>query len=196
MAVGMTSAQIWSNLQSDPQFAINFIIDNNPAAVESNLTGQGVSLPANPSNAQIRGEIDALMEQIKEGVDNTDLISNDILAVPYIDTNPNYTGGMTNNASFMTAVNNERAINPNNKIQGSIWIGVISGITNAVGGIISGIQNKQIAQIQQQNLQMQLEADRDRFESGKVFGIPMMVVLAMIGFVAFVSYLAYRKGSK
>ena len=38
-----------------------------------------------------------------------------------------------------------------------------------------------------ENLQMQLAHDRDRFESGKIFGIPMMVVLAMIGFLAFVS---------
>ena len=94
----MTSSQIWAKLQTDPQFAINFIIDNNPAAVEGNLTGQGVSLPANPSNAQLRGEIDALMLQINDGIDNTDLISNDILAVPYVDTNPNYTGGMVSNA--------------------------------------------------------------------------------------------------
>ena len=108
MAVGMTSAQIWAKLKSDPNFAINFIIDNNPAAVESNLTGQGVSLPANPSNAQIRAEIDAMMMQIKEGVDNTDLIANDILYVPYIDTNPNYTGGMINNPDFMQAVDNAR----------------------------------------------------------------------------------------
>jgi len=191
MAVGMTSSQIWAKLQSDPQFAINFIIDNNPSAVESNLTGQGVSLPANPSNAQLRGEIDALMLQINEGVDNTDLISNDILSVPYVDTNPNYTGGMVNNANFMQAVNNNATSNPN--AAAGIWIGIISGITNAVGGIIQGIQNKQIQAMQNEALMAQLEYDRDRFESGKVFGIPMMVVIAMIGFLAFISYLAYKK---
>lgn len=188
----MTSAQIWAKLKNDPNFAINFIIDNNPAAVESNLTGQGVSLPANPSNAQIRAEIDAMMMQIKEGVDNTDLIANDILYVPYVDTNPNYTGGMVNNPDFMQAVNNSRASNPNESA--GIWVGVITGITNAVGGIIQGIQGKQIQQMQNEALLAQLEYDRDRFESGKVFGIPMMVVLAMIGFLAFVSYLAYKKG--
>ena len=66
----MTNAQIWAQVNNDPNFAINFIIDNNPAAVESNITGEGISLPANPSNAQIRGEIDALMNQIKDGIDN------------------------------------------------------------------------------------------------------------------------------
>ena len=47
--------------------------------------------------------------------------------------------------------------------------------------------------MQNEALLAQLEYDRDRFESGKVFGIPMMVVLAMIGFLAFVSFLAYKK---
>ena len=195
MAVGMTSSQIWSKLQSDPDFLINFIIDNNPAQVDSNIQAQGVELPANPSNRQIRSEIDALMNQIVEGVDNTDLIARDILAVPYIDTNPNYTGGMKNNAQFMQAAENERAINPNNKIQGSIWVAVIGGAVNAVGGIIQGIQNKKIAEIEQEKLRMQLAYDKERFESGKVFGVPMLVVLAMIAFVAFVSYLAYKKKS-
>ena len=190
----MTSAQIWAKLQSDPNFAINFIIDNNPAAVESNLTGQGVSLPANPSNAQIRAEIDAMMMQIKEGVDNTDLIANDILMVPYVDTNPNYTGGMLSNPQFSQQLNEYQASHPapSNAAAGVV-IGLINGITNMVGGIISGIQQQNIAEIEQQNLQMQLEHDRDKFESGKIFGIPMIVVLAMIGFLAFVSYLAYKK---
>ena len=187
----MTSSQIWAKLQTDPQFAINFIIDNNPTAVESNLTGQGVMLPANPSNAQLRGEIDALMLQINEGIDNTDLIANDILMVSYIDTNPNYTGGMLSNAEFMQAVHNNAAMHPN--ASAGIFMAVISGIVNAVGGIVQGIQQKQIQQMQNEALMAQLEYDRDRFESGKVFGIPMSIVLAMIGFLAFVSYLAYKK---
>ena len=158
-----------------------------------NLSGEGISLPANPSNAQIRGEIDALMYQIKDGVDNTAVIS-DILLVPYIDTNPNYTGGMLSNPQFSQQLNEYQASHPapSNAAAGVV-IGLINGITNMVGGIISGIQQQNIAEIEQQNLQMQLEHDRDKFESGKIFGIPMIVVLAMIGFLAFVSYLAYKK---
>ena len=97
MAVGMTKSEIWKKVKTDPNFMINFIIDNNPAAVDSNIQAQGVTLPANPSNAQIRSEIDAYINQINEGVNNTDLIANDLLAVEYINTNPNYTGGMESN---------------------------------------------------------------------------------------------------
>lgn len=191
MATGMTSAQIWSALNNDPEFNINFIIDNNPAAVESNLTGQGVSLPANPSNLQLRESIDDLMGQITEGIDNTDLISNDILQVPYVDTNPNYTGGMTQNPEFMAAWDNYIGDNPN--ASAGIWAGALTAISNAVGGIIQGIQAQNIQEMQQEMLLAQLEYDRDRFESSKVFGIPMVVVLAMIGFLAIVAVLAYKK---
>ena len=191
MATGMTSAQIWSALNNDPEFSINFIIDNNPAAVESNLTGQGVSLPANPSNLQLRESIDDLMGQITEGIDNTELISNDILGVPYIDTNPNYTGGMLQNPNFMAAWDAHMGNNPN--ASATVWASIISGITNAVGGIIQGIQAQNIQEMQQEMHLAQLEYDRDRFESGKIFGIPMVVVLAMIGFMMVVAVLAYKK---
>ena len=191
MATGMTSAQIWSALNNDPEFSINFIIDNNPAAVESNLTGQGVSLPANPSNLQLRESIDDLMGQITEGIDNTELISNDILGVPYIDTNPNYTGGMLQNPNFMAAWDAHMGNNPN--ASATVWASIISGITNAVGGIVQGIQAQNIQEMQQEMHLAQLEYDRDRFESGKIFGIPMVVVLAMIGFMMVVAVLAYKK---
>ena len=195
MAVGMTKSEIWKKVKTDPDFMINFIIDNNPAAVDSKIQAQGVMLPANPSNAQIRSEIDAFINQINEGVDNTDLIANDLLAVQYINTNPNYTGGMESNPEFMEAAENERAANPNNKIQGSIWVAAIAGAVTAVGGIINGAQNKKIAEIEQEKLREKLAYQAERFESGKVFGVPMVVVLAMIGFFAFVSYLAYKKKS-
>lgn len=191
MAAEMTNAQIWAQANSDPNFAINFIIDNNPAAVESNLSGQGIYLPDNPSNAQIRGEINQLMEQIKTGVDNTDLISNDILMVPYIDTNPNYTGGMMSNPDFTQALDNLRTTNPN--ASSGVFVGILNGITNAVSGIIQGIQAQNIQEMQNEALMAQLQYDRDRFESGKVFGIPMVVVLAMIGLIGFMAYLAYNK---
>lgn len=195
MAVGMTKSEIWKKVKTDPDFMINFIIDNNPAAVDSKIQAQGVMLPANPSNAQIRSEIDAFINQINEGVNNTDLIANDLLAVEYINTNPNYTGGMESNPEFMEAAENDRASNPNNKIQGSIWVAVIAGAVTAVGGVINGIQNKKIAEIEQEKLREKLAYQAERFESGKVFGVPMVVVLSMIGFFAFVSYLAYKKKS-
>ena len=190
----MTSAQIWASINNDPNFAINFIIDNNPAAVESNLTAQGVTLPANPSNSQLRAEIDKLINQIKDGVDNTGLIADDILMVPYIDTNPNYTGGMLANPDFSAAQNEAMAGNPH--ASGGVFVAVLSTLGNAVGGIIQGVQAQNIQEMQNEALMAQLEADRDRFESGKVFGIPMVVVLAMIGFLAFVAYLSFQKGRK
>jgi|LUMR01.1.fsa_nt_gb hypothetical protein len=84
-----TNQQIYQNLTTDGEYAINFIIDNNPLAVAENLTAYGVELPANPSNASIRQTLDQLMITAPE----SDVM--DILDVPYLEDAPNYTGGMS-----------------------------------------------------------------------------------------------------
>ena len=48
----MTSTQIIDLLNTDLEFGINFIIDNNPQAVESNISALSIPLPQNPSNLQ------------------------------------------------------------------------------------------------------------------------------------------------
>ena len=46
---GLTSQEIVDLLNSDFEFAVNFIIDNNPSAVESNISSLSIPLPQNPS---------------------------------------------------------------------------------------------------------------------------------------------------
>ena len=86
----MTTNQIIDLLATDFDFGINFIIDNNPQAVESNISALSIPLPENPSNLQLREVIDTLLQ------DGSDEMAPEkveqIVMVPYIDTQTNYTG--------------------------------------------------------------------------------------------------------
>ena len=87
MATTMNSNQIVSKLQNDWSFGVNFIIDNNPNGVQSNLTSLGVDLPDNPTKATLRSVINQLIE---EGRGSAIVES---LSVPYINESPNSPGG-------------------------------------------------------------------------------------------------------
>ena len=63
---GLTNQQIVDLLNNDTEFGINFIIDNNPSAVESNISALSLPLPQNPSNLQLKEVIDDLVDSSVE----------------------------------------------------------------------------------------------------------------------------------
>ena len=173
----LTSAQIIDLLTSDFEFAVNFIIDNNPQAVESNISSLSLPLPQNPSNLQIREVIDSLLQ---DGT-NDKAVSQfqEILTVPYIDTATNYTGGFGNEIGAMMPPA------PNNASVGASIMGAVSGIIQVAGNIWAGYKQEDIAEIQQEMQEAQIEFELEKIERTKILGIPQTVFIAVIVFVMF-----------
>ena len=117
----MTTSEIINLLQSDFEFGINFIIDNNPSAVESNISSLSIPLPQNPSNLQIR----------------------EIILVPYIDTASNYTGELGTEISSLMPEADKNA-------SGGLWVGLISGILSGVANVWGAYKQEDILEIQAQ----------------------------------------------
>jgi hypothetical protein len=173
----LTSVQIIDLLQNDFEFAVNFIIDNNPSAVESNISSLSIPLPQNPSNLQIREVIDTLLQ---DGT-NDKAVSQfqEILTVPYLDNAPNYTGGFGNYLS------SNMPPAPNNASVGASVMGAISGIIQVAGNIWSGYKQEDIMEIQQEMQEAQIQFELDKIEKTKILGIPQTVFIAVIVFVMF-----------
>tara|TARA_R110002020_G_scaffold34473_2_gene104807 strand:+ start:22 stop:609 length:588 start_codon:yes stop_codon:yes gene_type:complete len=175
---GLTNQQIVDLLNDDVEFGINFIIDNNPSAVESNISALSLPLPQNPSVLQLREVIDELIETSPENENAQDDIEF-ILFVPYIDTANNYTGGF---ASYLSSISPPPQ--PNQK--------VILAIASALGGVFQGVASLISSKraLKMQEIQAEMQKDQIRFELEKiertrVLGIPQAVFIAVLGFLMF-----------
>ena len=184
----MTSQEIIDLLNSDMEFAINFIIDNNPEAVESQISGLSIPLPQNPSNLQMREVIDSLLQ---DGTNEQapDQIA-EILDVEYIDTAPNYTGGFASYFSQMMPPS------PTGKGAGLVVTRAISGILQAVGSVWTAYKQEDIMEIQAQMQQDQYAYELEKIERTKILGIPQAVFIAVIVFVMFVALIVFLSNRK
>lgn len=80
-------------LETDPISAVKFVIDNNPAGVQSQLDSVGLLPPTNP-NPSKSDLFDAVMAITAEDTpENRDMFDY-VLGVDYIDEATNYTGGL------------------------------------------------------------------------------------------------------
>jgi len=173
---GLTNQQIVELLNSDTEFGINFIIDNNPSAVESNITALNLPLPQNPSNLNLREVIDSIIENSPINP-NAEQEVKEILTVPYIDTANNYTGGFGQYLEqFMPKPQGNQA-----------WaLAVMTAVTGIFTGVASIINSKRaldMKEIEQEMLKDQIKYELERIERTKVLGIPQTVFIAALGFV-------------
>lgn len=185
---GMTSQEIIDLLNSDFEFGVNFIIDNNPSAVESNISSLSIPLPQNPSNLQLREVIDSLLQDGEN--QNAVQQIQEILTVPYLDNAPNYTAG------FSQYLGDRMPPAPNNASVTVAVIGAIAGLVGVAGNIWSGSQQKDLAEIQQEMMQEQYAYELDRIERTKILGIPQTVFIAVIVFIMFVVFLLFLTRKK
>ena len=107
----MSPEEIIGLIQNDTEFAINFIIDNNPSGVESNISMFSIPLPQDPSNLQLREVIDDLLND-SENEDAPDQI-NEILSVQYLDSTDNYTGNLAQEIADLGYENGTLTTNAN-----------------------------------------------------------------------------------
>jgi len=173
--MNLTNEQILENVANDGNFAINFIIDNNPNAVSENLTSYGVELPNNPSNQTIREILDELMITAPE----SDI--QDILNVPYLDDADNYTGGLKQQIECPNP--------PCPRVATVVVIAIISAVATvsvAVAGVIKSKKEKETAEIYAQQ-QEQLLAEQQRLEAeNKILGINKSTFYVIVGLLALV----------
>lgn len=172
----LTNAEILSKLQSDYEFGINFIIDNNPQGIEANLNANNFTLQPNPTKSQLKAKIDEII-QLGQGE-----LAIEILQVPYLNQNSNYTGNLEEPLKQLAKSNGQ----PQPRALG---IAIITLVTTIGGGIlaIKGQQAQQEnLQLQNEIAQTQLELERERQESEQVLGLPKGVFYGLIGLIALV----------
>ena len=186
--MNLTNEQILDNVANNGEFAINFIIDNNPNAVAENLTSYGVELPNNPSNETIRNVLDELMITAPE----SDI--QDILNVPYIneplDPN-NYTGGLQAQLECPNPPCPREAI--------ILTLAIISAVATvgvAVAGVVRSKKEKETAEIYAEQ-QAQLLAEQQRLEAeNKILGINKSTFYVIVGLLALVMVIVVISNKK
>ena len=185
---GLTSTQIIELLNTDFEFGINFIIDNNPQAIENNISGLSLPLPQNPSNLQMREVIDALLQ---DGSDETAVEKiSEIIHVPYDDGATNYTGG------FGEYLQSQQPPAKSNASAGLMIANLVGGILNVAGTIWNSYKQEDIMELQQEMLNEQYAYELDKIERTKVLGIPQSVFIAVIGFIMFVVLILFLSNRK
>ena len=174
MSYGNTSA-VMAQLNSDPNFAVDFIIDNNPEEVQAQLSGLNL-LSVAPQNATVPS-IKSDVRRISDG----DTLQ-EVLTVPYINDNSNYTGGLESELTIQPFSKSGTANSP------GYGIAVINGITS----FGTALANVFVSQNQQEMVEVQAGAAYDQaligqeinqanIEAGKTFGIPTSAFIAIIG---------------
>jgi len=170
----LTTEQMMNLLNTDYEFGINFVIDNNPTAVQGKIDSLGLPLSANPSNLQIREAIDDLM--LSDDSDKWEKLK-EITEVFYDDTNPNYTGGFANDFAQM------QTDSPNAVASGGIIITAITGFLQAGANAYAGWTNMQVSQDQLEMQENALAQQWAMFQDSKIMGIPQTTFIAILGFI-------------
>jgi hypothetical protein len=172
----LTNAEILGKLQSDYEFGINFIIDNNPQAIEANLNANNFTLQPNPTKSQLKAKIDEII-----GLGQKELAI-EILQVPYLNQNPNYTGNLEEPLKELA----KQSGNPQPR---AIGLAIITLVTTIGGGILA-IKTQQAQQenleLQQQIAQTQLAIEQEESKQNSILGLPKGVFYGLIGLIALV----------
>lgn len=185
----MTTNQIIDLLATDFDFGINFIIDNNPQAVESNISALSIPLPENPSNLQLREVIDTLLQ------DGSDEMAPEkveqIVMVPYIDTQTNYTGQLGQEIAQLMPPAEDGSTQSS-----GVWVALTNTIVQGISNIWGGYQSLQAQELQNQMLEDQYHFELQQLEKTKILGIPQAVFIAVIIFLMFAMLIVYLSNRK
>jgi hypothetical protein len=159
-------------LETDPNLAVDFIIDNNPEEVQAHLSGLNL-LSVAPQNATV-----PLIKKDVRRISDAETLQ-EVLTVPYVNENPNYTGGYES----------ELSVSPYglNKAAGA-GVAIVQGIStlgSSIANIFISQNQEDLAAIQGQTAYEQAlinqQINQANIEAGKTFGIPTTAFLAIIG---------------
>ena len=163
----MNKVEIYQRIQNDWLFSLIFIIDNNPDAVMSNLSGVG-KLSTPPQEATRSSLLNDVLN-----IKNDDVLR-EVMSVPYINNQTNYTGGME-------SLFQSKAV--------GVGLAIINGIATLGSAFFqnrTSVNQSEIAQLEFQTAQTYLQAQ----EANKIFGIDKTVFSVLIGSVALIIIVA------
>lgn len=177
--MSQVNPMVVDQLRSDPDFAVDFIVDNNPEEVLAHLTGLNL-LPVAPQEAT-KATVKTTLRTISD-----EETLREVLSVPYVNEQSNYTGG------YQQALN----VPPDAKAGGA-GVAIVNGILALGQGVASAFTaranaessiaaNQAAIQMQQQ----QLDAEAAEREATKVAGIPLTAFLAIVGSVVAIILIA------
>ncbi len=176
-----TNPMVLDQLATDPSYAVDFVIDNNPQQVQANLNGLnllGVA-PQDATKADVRKAVFS--------IDDEETLR-EVLTVPYIQENPNYTGGYQDElnapANLKSGQENVQA-----ETKGGTGLMIVNGILTVAGNFLNLAttqeQSEQLAQTQQFQQEMaQFQAQQE--ERRKVLGFPPQVFIALLGAIVLI----------
>ena len=158
----------------DWRFVLQFIVDNNPTAIQANLDSVGLlSIP--PHLVTKDDLLDVLFS-----IDNPELLY-EVTQVPYVNEQGNYTGGFDRVLEVST---NDTDTTGSTRAAG-VGLVIFQGLTT----LTTAFFNWQGQQSQQENLQTQLEielARQQQIESRKIFGLEPLAFSVLVGALALV----------
>ena len=165
-----------ADLNSNPNLAVDFIIDNNPEEVQAQLSGLNL-LSVAPQNATVQ----SIKNDVRRITDVETL--QEVLTVPYINDNSNYTGGYEQMLSVpapgMGMAKTEGA--------GVAIVNGISTLGSSIASVFTSQNQEDLANIQAQSAFDQAvinqQINQANIEANKVFGIPTGAFVAIIGAV-------------
>lgn len=170
---------------ADPNFAIDFIVDNNPRAVDAVLRTKNIRVGSSAEMKTI----------LKSFVTTPTVEGNQILAgvvnVPYLNDAPNYTGGLNGDPTLPTL----SGWNPSDLLKG------ISDIACGLGSIFGGTGGCTTANqgtsngVTQAQLDTQIKAQEAQQRANTIIIISVAVVLFII-ILAVIILMQKRKASK
>jgi len=179
-----THASTLALLETNGDAVVNFIIDNNPAGIQSQMDSIGLlssSMP-NPTRADLKSILNDL---VKVGTPEANETFKYILEVEYSNGETNYTGGFQEDL--------EIGIVERGSVGREVpWMAIINGvvgISNGVFGWLTAQENVEITE----NL-----AEQSRYDSMRntVFGIPKEIVVAMVVVIGVIGVVLIFKTSK
>ena len=172
-------------LETNGDAVVNFIIDNNPSGIQSQMDSIGLlssSMP-NPTRADLKSILNDL---VKVGTPEANETFKYILEVEYSNGETNYTGGFQEDLEMGVAERNSLAKNP-------IWLAIVNGVVGVSNGVFGWLTAQENVVITD-NL-----AEQSRYDSMRhtVFGIPKEIVVAMVVVIGVVGVvLIFKTGKK
>tara|TARA_R110000787_G_scaffold37633_5_gene95393 strand:+ start:82 stop:657 length:576 start_codon:yes stop_codon:yes gene_type:complete len=174
-------------LKSDPSFAVEFLLDNNPSEIQAHLSGLNLltGFPQESTRQSLLADI--------YSIDDAGTIK-EVLAVPYINEKENYTGGYEQQLSVEgSAVGGDQK----GLTFGMVLVNGIASIGNSITNYLISNNEVEITELNAEALDAQIEAERQRvlaeearMNRAKIFGFPPSLFLALIGSVTIISVFA------
>jgi hypothetical protein len=177
--MSQVNPMVVDQLRSDPDFAVDFIVDNNPEEVLAHLTGLNL-LPVAPQEAT-RATVKTTLRTISD-----EETLREVLSVPYVNEQSNYTGGYE---KALTVPPNAKAVGAGLAVvNGILALGQsVAGAFTAQANAEANIAASEAATLMQQQ---QLDAEAAEREANKVAGIPLTAFLAIVGSVVAIILIA------